>query len=332
MFLQHPLASLHPQAPKAAEASLCAAKQGAAAFWRMHEVLFEKVQEWSGQENLTEIFKGYATELGLDTSAFVACLESGETAAQVQSELERGEALGVSGVPAFFINDWFVSGAQPFEVFQETIEKALRGEHPPPTPTPLPAGATIFDPNPERPGYTYGGDAFCGSDKAEIGLVEFVDFQSAENRKHFLEKWPELEKTYVGPGKVRLVVKHFPALEYTQGFTAAEAAECAGQQGAFCAMYDLLFTKQDEWSQAEDVSAQLKKYAAELDLDAAAFATCLDEGQTSEKVMQDFAIGQDNQFPPAPLFFIFKGEQGGYVPLDQLKEAIEQLLAQSGSK
>jgi protein-disulfide isomerase len=234
----------------------------------------------------------------------------------------------VSGAPAFFVNDWFISGAQPFAVFQETIEKALQGQHPPPTPTPLPSGATIFDPNPERPGYTYGGDAFCGSEKAEIGLVEFVDFQSAENRKHFLEEWPELEKTYVGPGKVRLVVKHFPALEHTQGITAAEAAECAGQQGAFCSMYDLLFTKQEEWSQADDVSAQLKKYAAELDLDAAAFATCLDEGQTSEKVMQDFAIGQDNQFPPAPLFFIFKGEQGGYVSTDQLKEAIEQLLAQ----
>ena len=334
VFVQHPLASLHPQAPKAAEASLCAAKQGAKDFWLMHDLLFEKSEEWSGQENLTELFKGYAAELGLDTAAFVTCLESGETAAQVQSELERGEALGVSGVPAFFINDWFISGAQSFEEFQRVIEAVLKGEHPtptpipPPTPTPLPAGATIFDPNPERPGYTYGSDAFCGSEKAEIGLVEFVDFQSAENRKHFLEEWPELEKTYVGPGKVRLVVKHFPALEYTQGFTAAEAAECAGQQGAFCSMYDLLFTKQEEWSQADDVSAQLKKYAAELDLDAAAFATCLDEGQTSEKVMEDFAIGQDNQFPAAPLFFIFKGAQGGYVSLDQLKAAIEQLLAQ----
>jgi protein-disulfide isomerase len=294
----------------------------------MHELLFEKVEEWSGQENLTELFKGYAAELGLNVDAFVACLESGETAAQVQSELEQGEALGVSGVPAFFINDWFVSGAQPFEVFQETIEAALRGEHPAPTPTPLPSGATIFDPNPDRPGYTYGGDAFCGSDEAEVGLIEFLDFQSAENRQHFLEEWPDLEKEYVDTGKVRLVVKHFPALDHTQGFTAAEAAECAGQQGAFCSMIDLLFQKQEEWSQAEDVIATLEGYATELGLDAASFAVCLDEGQTAEKVVQDFTIGQQNEFPPAPLFFIFKGEQGGYVPLDQLQEAIEQLLAQ----
>jgi len=320
--------SLHPNARPAAEAALCAAKQGAEAFWSMHELLFEKAGEWGGQENPTELFKGYAAELGLDTDAFVTCLESGETSAQVQAQIERGAAAGVDGTPAFFVNDWFVSGAQPVEVFQQAIEAALRGEHPAPTPTPLPPGATIFDPNPEQPGYTYGGDAFCGSEEAAIGLIEFVDFQSTENQQHFLEEWPDLEKEYVGSGKVRLIVKYFPALDHIQGFTAAEAAECAGQQEAFCAMYDLLFTKQDEWSQAEGVSVVLKGYATELGLDADAFATCLDEGQTADKVMQDFTLGQQNQFPPAPVPFIFKGEQGGYVPLDQLREAIEQLLAQ----
>ncbi len=294
----------------------------------MHERLFETVGEWGGQENASELFKGYATELGLNTDAFAACLESGETAAQVQAELEQGSAAGVTGTPAFFVNDWFVSGAQPFAVFQETIEKALRGEHPPPTPTPLPPGATPFDPNPERPGYTYGGDAYCGSEEAEITLAAFVDFQSPENRQHFLTEWAELEKEYVDTGKVRLMVKHFPALEHAQGFTAAEAAECAGQQGDFCSMYDLLFEKQDDWSQAEDVSATLKGYAAELSLDGDAFATCLDEGQTSEKVMQDVNLGQQNLFLPAPVFFLFKGQRGSDVPLDQLEESIEGLLAE----
>jgi len=324
VFVQHPLDSIHPQARQAAEASLCAAKQGAEAFWAMHERLFETASEWSGQEDLTERFKGYATELGLDTDAFVACLESGETAAQVQAEYERGEAAGVRGVPAFFINDWFVSGAQPFEVFQQVIEAALRGEHPTPTPTPVP----IFDPDPERPGYTYGGDAFRGSEEAEIVLVEFVDFQSPENREHFLEEWPELEKEYVEPGKLRLIVKHFPAADHTQGFEAAAAAECAGQQGAFWPMHDLLFQRQEDWSQADDIPATLKGYAAELGLDVDAFAACLDEGQTAEKVMEDFLIAQQNQFPPAPQFFIFKGRQGRHVPLDQLQQVIEQFLAQ----
>jgi protein-disulfide isomerase len=294
----------------------------------MHERFFETASEWSEKEKPTEQFKEYAAELGLDADAFAACLESGETAAQVQAEFEQGEALGVGGVPAFFINDWFVSGAQPFEAFQEVIEAALRGEHPPPTPTPLPPGATIFDPNPEQPGYTYGGDATRGSAEAEIVLVEFIDFQSAENREHFLEAWPELEEKYVEPGKVRLVVKHFPAPDQPKGFKAAEAAECAGQQEAFWPMHDLLFQKQEEWSEADDVPAAFEEYAAELDLDVDAFAACLDEGQTSDKVEQDFTITQQNQFPSAPMFFIIMGQQGRHVPLDQLQEVIEQLLEQ----
>ena len=294
----------------------------------MHERLFETVGEWSGQENPTEQFTSYAAELGLDTDAFVACLESGETAAQVQAEFEQGAALGVSGVPAFFINDWFISGAQPFEAFEEVIEKALKGEHPPPTPTPLPPGATIFDSNPERPGYTYSGDATLGSAEAEIVLVEFIDFQSAENRQHFLEAWPELEEKYVEPGKVRLVVKHFPAPDQPQGFKAAEAAECAGQQEAFWAMHDLLFQKQEEWSQADDVPATFEAYATGLDLDVDVFVACLDEGQTRDKVEQDFTITQENQFPAAPQFFIIMGSQAGNVPVDQLQEVIEELLEQ----
>jgi protein-disulfide isomerase len=294
----------------------------------MHERLFETTGEWSGQANLTEQFTSYAADLGLDTDAFVACLESGETSAQVQAEFEQGLAAGVQGVPAFFINDWFLSGAQPLEEFQRVIEKALKGEHPPPTPTPLPPGATIFDSNPERPGYTYGGDATHGSDEAEIVLVEFIDFQSAENREHFLEAWPELEEKYVEPDQVRLVVKHFPAADQPQGFKAAEAAECAGQQEAFWAMHDLLFQKQEEWSETDDVTAAFAEYAAELDLDADAFAACLDEGQTGDKVEEDVTIAQQNQFPAAPQFFIIMGQRGGHVPIDQLQEAIEQSLEQ----
>lgn len=328
VFVQHPLDGLHPQARPAAEASLCAGNQGAKAFWDFHELLFERVSEWSGQADLTDKFREYAEELGLDGGALVACVESGETADQVQAELEQGEALGVQGVPAFFINDWFLSGAQPFEAFQEAIEKALRGEHPPPTPTPLPPGATPFDANPAQPGYTYGGDAFRGSSDAEIGLVAFIDFQSAENRTYLLEVWPDVEETYVEPGKVRLIIKHFPAPDQDSAFNAAEAAECAGQQEAFWAMHDLLFEKQDEWGQAEDVVATLKEYAAELDLDTGGFAACLDEGQTEAKVNRDLAIALQSQFPPAPQFFAFKGQQGGYVPADKLQEAIEELLAQ----
>ena len=317
------------QSTLAAEAANCAGQVGgASAYWAMHDQLFVRQAEWSGKGNADAIFKGYAEKLELDAAAFDDCLDSGATRAQVEADAAEGSTRGVRGTPTFFINGQPLVGAQPYTIIAQVIDAALAGETPA-TPTPLPPGATTpFAPNPERPGYTYSGDAYCGSEETEITLAQFVDFQSPENRQHFLEEWPELKKKYVDTGKVRLMVKHFPAPDHTQGFTAAEAAECAGQQGAFCSMYDLLFQKQDEWSQTEDVTATLKGYAAELGLDGDAFATCLDEGQTADKVTQDVTMGQQSLFPPAPVFFIFKGRQGGDVPLDKLQESIKQLLAE----
>jgi protein-disulfide isomerase len=72
--------------------------------------------------------KGYAAELGLDTGAFDECLDEGKQSSEVEKDLEDGQAFGVTGTPAFFINGQLVSGAQPFSVFQQIIDAALAGE------------------------------------------------------------------------------------------------------------------------------------------------------------------------------------------------------------
>jgi protein-disulfide isomerase len=327
--VQFPNESAHPQALKAGEASLCAAKQGAETYWAMHDRLFAGVSNWSGKDNAVDIFKGYASELGLDPAAFASCLDSGEMAAEVEAQAQEGVKRGARSIPTFFVNDWIIEGTGDFEsMFKPVIEKALSGQHPPPTPTPLPEGKSFTDPNPDRPGYTYGGDAFSGSETAQVLLFEFVNFGSVDNRKLVLETWPELQKKYVDSGQVRLMIKQFATADQPATVQAAEAAECAGQQKAFWEMFDLLFQRQDEWTKATDVAATLKSYAAQLKLDAGGFATCLDQGQTKDKVQADMDIGLQNQFPPAPVFFVFKGQEGGYVATDQLAQALEQFAVQ----
>jgi protein-disulfide isomerase len=112
--------NFHPNAQKAGEAAECADDQDK--FWEMHDILFE-----NGVAGGSDTFKGYAADLGLDTDAFDECLDSGKYADEVQKDLADGSALGVSGTPAFFINGVFISGAQPFEVFQQVIEQELGG-------------------------------------------------------------------------------------------------------------------------------------------------------------------------------------------------------------
>ncbi len=109
---------IHPNAPKAAEASHCAQKQGK--YWQMHAKLFQSQQQL-GIEKL----KLYAGELGLEQSAFDSCLDSGETQSIVAASLEEGSRLGINGTPAFFINGRLLTGAQPYERFAELIDHEL---------------------------------------------------------------------------------------------------------------------------------------------------------------------------------------------------------------
>lgn len=119
VYLQFPLADIHPQALKAAEASLCAREQGK--FWEMHDAMF------ADQGNLgIEDLKRKAAGLFLDMESFGACLESGKHFADVRNDVREGVKAGVSGTPALFINGRMLVGNQPYSEIRKVIEDELR--------------------------------------------------------------------------------------------------------------------------------------------------------------------------------------------------------------
>ena len=116
-FRQFPLA-MHANAQKAAEASLCAHDQGK--FWQMHDAMF------SNQRSLAiEQLKAKAVELGLEGEKFDQCLDSGQHADRVAEDFKAGQAAGVTGTPALFINGRMVSGAVPFDQVAQVIDDEL---------------------------------------------------------------------------------------------------------------------------------------------------------------------------------------------------------------
>jgi protein-disulfide isomerase len=117
VFRQYPL-PIHAEAPKAAEASLCANEQGK--FWEMHKQLF------ANQSALkVEDLKNHAKTLQLDSAKFDACLDTGKFKSQVDADLEAGRKAGVNGTPEFFVNGTSMSGAVPFEEFDRVIKDEL---------------------------------------------------------------------------------------------------------------------------------------------------------------------------------------------------------------
>ena len=118
-----PLTSIHPDAMSAAIASMCAEEQSS--FWQFHDKLFSN-EYGLGRDAYTQ----YATDLGLDTTAFEACLDSGKFDDFIQQDMDFSINLGVRSTPTFFINGLAVVGAQPLDVFKQVINKELAGEIP----------------------------------------------------------------------------------------------------------------------------------------------------------------------------------------------------------
>ena len=133
VFQHFPLDSIHPWARPAAIATECAANQNPEAFWTLHDAYFANQKEINAG-NVIEKSKEYLAESGIDLAQWETCStdQSSEAykaaAAEVQTDLETGQKMGVSGTPGFFVNGEFLNGAQPLAAFEPLIQAAKGGE------------------------------------------------------------------------------------------------------------------------------------------------------------------------------------------------------------
>jgi len=130
VYRDFPIQSIHPNAVPAAFAAECADEQGM--FWEYHDLVFENQKKWQGLSGsvMIDTFEQYALELGLNTSDFNTCFESGKYVDEVTKDLQDGASYGITGTPGFFIgNDELgyvkIIGAQPYAVFQQVIEDQI---------------------------------------------------------------------------------------------------------------------------------------------------------------------------------------------------------------
>jgi len=115
----------HKNAQPAAEAAEEVLQQkGSKAFWAYHDKLFEAQGTPGGQErpNLEKL----AEELGVDMAKFRQALDTNKHKASIEADKQVGEKAGISGTPAFVINGYYLSGAQPVTAFKKLIARAMK--------------------------------------------------------------------------------------------------------------------------------------------------------------------------------------------------------------
>lgn len=165
------------------------------------------------------------------------------------------------------------------------------------------------------------GDPALGPADAAITLIVFSDFECPYCRKWQLQVWPLLQKEY--GDQIRLVYRDFPLYGlHANAAPAAEAANCAGDQGQYWEFHDKLFTTDSTYS--------LKLYgqfAEELKLNLDEFNNCLSTGKYADEVQADFDWATNLGVQSTPTFFMNGIPIVGAQSFETFKSLIDQELA-----
>jgi len=131
VYRQFPLTSIHQNAQKEAEASLCVGSLGGQdKFWTFVDKVYERTTSNGTGFALTALGP-LAKEVGVDQTKFQSCLDGGLMAAQVNAEEADGTAGGVQGTPTTFLigpdgkTITSIPGAYPVAQVKQTINQAL---------------------------------------------------------------------------------------------------------------------------------------------------------------------------------------------------------------
>jgi protein-disulfide isomerase len=164
-------------------------------------------------------------------------------------------------------------------------------------------------------------DTVKGDKDASVIIVEWSDFECPFCERFYQQTLPSIEKEYIETGKVKLVFRDFPLGFHTNAQKAAEAAECAGEQGKYWEMHDLLFGQG-----VQGGVAGFKQYAKNLGLNSAKFDNCLDSGAMAEEVQKDMADGAAVGIQGTPGFLINGKLVSGAQPFAVFKQVIDAEL------
>lgn len=177
------------------------------------------------------------------------------------------------------------------------------------------------------------GEPFKGNGRARVVFVEFSDFECSYCGRFFADAYPQIDAAYVKTGKIKYVFRDFPLERlHANAFQAAEAANCANEQGKFWAMHDRLFANQTALGRGE-----LPEHAEAIGLNRARFNACFASGKYAAEIRRDMAEGATAGVKGTPAFLIALATPNnpngkivktlsGSLPFDDFKAAIDEAL------
>ena len=165
---------------------------------------------------------------------------------------------------------------------------------------------------------------FLGSSAAPVLIVEFADFGCPNCARFNVDVFPRIESAYINTKIVRWKVIPWSSNNFPNSREAAEAIECAAEQGAFWKMHDHLYRMRVQWMKSNDVRTLLADYAARLTLDRGKFSLCQQKPEIIDRISKLDAIARGLNLRGTPTFFINGREVLGTVPYEMFQKLIQE--------
>jgi rhodanese-related sulfurtransferase len=163
-----------------------------------------------------------------------------------------------------------------------------------------------------------------GNPNAAVTVVEWGDLECPSCG---LEQPTVRELRQKYADRIRFVFRHFPLTGlHPQAEKAAEASECAAEQGRFWEALDKIYAEQNDLSEPA-----LMRDAADLGLDQSRFKQCLESGATAVRVRRDMEDARALHVDRTPSFFVNDRVITGQIPLEQFSQVIDLELRSRGS-
>ena len=232
------------------------------------------------------------------------------TRAQKRREAKRGQRDRRGGRPAIPRTQLLIASAIAIVAVVALVWAGTAGRSGP---------ATTLPPSVTQSGHVR------GEASAPVTIEEWADLQCPACGQFARLTEPKLLASYVSKGQVRIVFHHFAFLGLESSW-AAEASECAGEQGKFFEFHDKLFASQAGENRGAFSKDNLKRFGAELGL-GQSFASCVDSGRYAQTVRDDTKVGEGRGVQATPTLFV-NGRKIEYAAsFEQLQAIIDPILA-----
>jgi protein-disulfide isomerase len=201
-------------------------------------------------------------------------------------------------------------------------------------------GSTVVGPTPEATEHLCASGTvpvdgrFCGEDSAPVKLVEMSDYQCPYCGLFVMTTELEIEREFIEKGLVQLEFHNFAITggsappDSNESTLAAEAAECANDQGRYWDYHYKLYDEQQGENRGAFLPEKLKQFATDLGLDRAEFDACLDSHKHIDLIWQETQEAAETGAGGTPSFLINGKLVVGYQRFDSFRVHIDEALAE----